>query len=142
MSYKSLMLAAAALAAVAVAPALAEEKSGPKHGAKVCRQLAAIDPDNDGALDLAEAKKQAAKVFAHLNRDKDDTLDRRELFFRLSRADFAAANPDNDGTIDRNEYVRIVVARFKAADPDKDGTIECKELKTREGRALLRLLRK
>jgi Ca2+-binding EF-hand superfamily protein len=34
----------------------------------------------------------------------------------------------------------VAAERFKAADPDQDGTIDKKELNSRAGRALLRML--
>ena len=100
-----------------------------------------FDTDNDGSLDLAEVKKAASRLFAKLDRDHDGTLDRRELGRRLSAREFAAADPDHDGTLTLDEYLAVVEQRFKAADPDNDGTLDVKELKSRAGRALLRLLR-
>jgi EF hand len=100
-----------------------------------------LDTDNDGTLDLAEAKKAASAVFARLDRDHDGTLDRRELRGRLSASEFAAADPDHDGTLTMEEYLGLVERRFNAANPDKDGTLDAKELNTSAGRALLRLLR-
>jgi len=108
------------------------------------RRSAAIrmfDTDNDGTLDLAEAKKAASALFAKLDRDHDGTLDRRELVGRLSAREFAAADPDHDGTLTLEEYLGVVEQRFNAANPDKDGTLDAKELNTRAGLALLRLLR-
>lgn len=110
---------------------------------KPCKTLAKIDPDNDGSMTLDEAKKAASAVFDRINKDsaKDSTLDARELRGRLSEKEIAAADPDKDKTIDKNEYLSIVEARFKAANKDKDGTIECKELYSKSGQALLRLLK-
>jgi hypothetical protein len=100
----------------------------------------ALDPDHDGTVDLAEAKKAAEALFDRLDRDHDGTLDRRELAGRLSAKDLAAADPDKDGTLTKSEYLAVVEQRFHAADPDNDGTLDAKELKSRQGRALLRLL--
>ena len=55
------------------------------------RAMRLLDTDNDGTVDLDEAKK-ANK----LDRDHDETLDRRELRGRLSAAEFAAADPDKE----------------------------------------------
>jgi len=99
-----------------------------------------FDTDNDGTLDLAEVKKAASALFAR-HRDHDGTLDRRELAGRLSAKELAAADPDHDGTLTADEYLAVVERRFNAANPDKDGTLDAKELNTRAGRALLRLLR-
>lgn len=103
--------------------------------------LRMLDPDNDGTVDLAEAKKAAADLFAKLDPDHDGTLDARELRGRLTAKELAAADPDHDGTLTLDEYLAVVEQRFKAADPDNDGTLDAKELKSRAGRALLRLLK-
>src|SRR5262249_31254841 len=102
--------------------------------------LQALDPDNDGTVDLNEAKKAAEATFDRLDRDHDGTLDKRELAGRLSARDLAAADPDKDGTLTKAEYLAVVEQRFRAADPDHDGTIDAKELRSSQGRALLRLL--
>ena len=103
--------------------------------------LKTLVPDNDGAVDLTEAKTAAGKLFDKLDRDHDGTLDRRELRGRLNGKDFAAADPDNDGTVDKNEFLAIVEKRFKAADPDNDGTIDAKESRSAAGRSLVQLLK-
>ena len=100
-----------------------------------------FDTDNDGTLDLAEAKKAAAALFAKLDRDHDGTLDRRELRGHMVSKEFAAADRDRDGTVDKKEYLAFVEKSFKAADRDHDGTVDAKELSSLRGLLLLRLLR-
>jgi Ca2+-binding EF-hand superfamily protein len=100
-----------------------------------------LDTDNDGTVDLAEAKKAASAVFDRLDRDHDGTLDKRELVGRLSAKQLAEADPDHDGTLTKDEYLAVVERRFNAANPDKDGTLDAKELSSAAGKALLRLLR-
>jgi len=100
-----------------------------------------FDTDNDGTLDLVEAKKAAAAAFAKLDRDHEGTLDVRELRGRLSAKDLKTADPDHDGTLTMDEYLAVVEQRFNAANPDQDGTLDGKELAKPAGRALLRLLR-
>ena len=100
-----------------------------------------LDTDNDGTVDLAEAKKAGSAVFDRLERDHDGTLDKRELAGRLSAKELAAADPDRDGTLTLDEYLAVVERRFNAANPDKDGTLDAKELNSRAGKALLRLLK-
>jgi len=80
-------------------------------------------------------------LFAKLDRDHDGTLDKPELAGRLGAKELAAADPDHDGTLTPDEYLAVVEQRFKAADTDKDGTLDAKELNTRAGQALLRLLK-
>ena len=76
-----------------------------------------------------------------LDRDHDSTVDKKELAGRLSSRELAAADPDHDGTLTADEYLTVVEQRFKAADPDGDGTLDAKELNSRAGKALLRLLK-
>ena len=108
--------------------------------ARRSRAMAALDTDNDGTVDLEEAKKAASDTFDKLDRDHDGTLDRRELRGRVRPAEFTAADPDKDRTISKDEYLKLVEDRFKAADRDNDGTLDERELRSRAGQALLRLL--
>ena len=108
------------------------------------RQTSAVqmfDTDNDGTLDLFEAKKSATALFTKLDGDHDGSVDLRELAGRLSAKELAAADPDHDGSLTLFEYLAVVEQRFNAANPDKDGTLDARELNTRAGRALLRLLK-
>jgi hypothetical protein len=41
----------------------------------------------------------------------------------------------------KNEYLAVVEKRFNAANPDRDGTLDSRELRTKAGQALLRLLK-
>ena len=121
------------LAGTSALPALA----APKHS----DALAMLDTDNDGTVDLAEAKKAASTVFDKLEKDNDGTLDKRELARRFSAKELAAADPDHDGTLSKEEYLAAVEQRFHAADPDNDGKLDAKELNSKAGRSLLRLLK-
>jgi Ca2+-binding EF-hand superfamily protein len=128
-----LFIAIAAMATLIAAPALA--KKDPAATIKL------FDTDNDGTVDLAEAKAAAGALFDKLNKDKDNTVDTKELQGRLSKVDLAAADPDKDGTLTKDEYLAVVEARFKAADPDNDGTLDAKEISSTAGKALVRLLK-
>jgi hypothetical protein len=103
--------------------------------------LKLFDTDNDGSIDLVEAKKAAGDLFDKLNADKDNTIDTKELQGRLSKKDLAANDPDKDNALTKDEYLAIVEARFKAADPDNDGKVDAKELATPAGKDLVRLLK-
>lgn len=103
--------------------------------------MKALDTDADKTVDLAEAQKSGEALFTRLEKDKDGTIDRKELGSRLSKKDFAAADPDSDGTLTKDEYLALVESRFKAADPDNEGTLDDKELHSKAGQALLRLIR-
>src|SRR5260370_23944119 len=98
-----------------------------------------LDTDNDGTVDLMEAKKAAAALFDKLDRDHDGTLDKRELAGRLTAKELAAADLDHDGTLTKDEYLAVVEQRFNAANSDSDGTLDAKELATKAGQNLMRL---
>jgi hypothetical protein len=104
--------------------------------------IKALDTDNDGTLDVDEVSKGAEAVFDRLQKDQDETLDRKELGSRLGAKEFAAADPDKDGTLTKEEYVALVRKLFKQADVGGDGKLEAKELRSKAGRALLRLVRR
>jgi Ca2+-binding EF-hand superfamily protein len=114
---------------------------GPAAAAsKRSHAMALLDSDNDGTVDLDEAKKAASALFDKLDRDRDGTLDKAELRGRLSAAEVAIADPDRDGTLSKVEYLKVVENRFKAADADKDGTLDEKELRSPAGQKVLLLL--
>lgn len=121
--------------------ALAAQAPAAFAAGKTCAALAAMDPDNDGTLDLNEAKAAASALFDKLETDKDGTLTTKELQGRLSKKEFAAGDPDKDKTLTKDEFLAIVGARFKAADVDGEGTIDCAEAKSKAGHALMHLLK-
>jgi Ca2+-binding EF-hand superfamily protein len=112
-------------------PALAAKNGGP---------VARLDTDNDGTVDLNEAKQAASVLFDKLDTDKDGTLDFKELHGHLTRKEFREADPDNDGTLSKDEFLAVIEKGFRAADPDNDGTVSAAEFKTAAGRSLGRLL--
>jgi hypothetical protein len=87
------------------------------------------------------AKSRRSSPVQMLDTDNDGTVDKRELARRLTPKELAAADPDHDGTLTKDEYLALVEQRFSAADPDHDGTLDAKELNTKAGQALLRLLK-
>jgi len=125
-------LAAAAGALSGTLPALA---------ASDYELLKGLDTDHDDTVDLGEAKRAAGIVFDKIDRDHDGTVTRHELSGRLSVSELAAADPDHDRTLTKDEYLAVVEQRFKAADADNDGTLTGAELRSKAGRALLRLLK-
>ena len=134
------LLVLVALAAVCGAASSGHAQSAKRPGgASVIKSL---DTDNDGTLDLAEVKKAASAKFKRLDRDNDGTLDKAEAKSAgIDAKAFARTDPDKDGTLSEAEYLALLERRFKAADPDKDGTLDEAELKTRAGRALVRMIR-
>lgn len=138
---KKVTLAIAALAAVALT-AGAEAGTHKKATAKSCPALNHIDPDNDGAMTLGEAKRRALVVFGKINPDKDLTLEAGEVKGRLTKKQFAAADRIiKDGKLGRLEWLMAVKSTFKAANPDGDRTIECDELHKGAGKTLYRMLK-
>jgi len=53
----------------------------------------------------------------------------------------ADADPDKDGTISKDEYLGLAEKLFKEADADGEGTLDAKELRSKAGRQLLKLLK-
>ncbi len=100
-----------------------------------------IDTNNDGTVDLNEAKAAASKTFDKLDTNHDGTLNRAELRGRVPEQDWKVANPDNDKTLSKDEYLNYVEYAFKRADTNDDGTVNAEEARTHAGRVLLRLLR-
>ena len=80
-------------------------------------------------------------MFDKLDTGKKGALDLKQFHGRLSRKEFAAADADKDGTLSKEEYLTVVEQRFKAADRKHDGKLVNWEFHTRQGRALVRLLR-
>jgi Ca2+-binding EF-hand superfamily protein len=114
--------------------------AAPAHAATKTGSAVRFDTDNDGTVDIDEAKKAAAELFDKLDIDEDGTLDVKELKGRLTQKEFTAADPDNEGTLSKDEYLAVVEKRFKATDPDNDGTVSAAEFKTAAGRSLSQLL--
>jgi Ca2+-binding EF-hand superfamily protein len=100
-----------------------------------------IDTDNDGTIDLNEAKAAAGAVFDKLEVNHTGKLDPAELRGRISMKDWATADPDHDQTLTKDEYLNFVEFAFKRADKDGEGTVDAKEARAPAGRALMRLLR-
>ena len=118
-------------AALVALPAWAKPKS----------VLAMIDTDNDGTIDLAEAKKAASALFDRLDPDRDGTLDRRELRGRLSAKGTCRGRSRQGWHADQGRIPQRRRAALQgAADPDNDGTLDAKELRSKAGKALLRLM--
>src|SRR3954453_5040715 len=63
-----------------------------------------FDTDNDGTVDLAEAKKAASALFDKVDKDKDGTLDKRELHGRLSAKELAGDDPAQAGSLHKDKY--------------------------------------
>ncbi len=103
--------------------------------------LSVADTDKDGSIDKAELDAAAGAQFDKLDKDKDGTLTKAEVGKRLSKADFAAADTDNDKTLSKDEYTAAAEKDFAAADADNDGKVEAKELKSKAGLALSKLIK-
>jgi Ca2+-binding EF-hand superfamily protein len=108
--------------------------------ARRSRTMQLLDPDSDGTVDLDETRKAASTLFDRLDRNRNGSLNKRELGGRVTQEEFAAVDADKDGSLSKNEYLAVVERRFKAADQGNDGKLTEKELRSYPGRALLRLL--
>ena len=99
-----------------------------------------LDPDNDGTVDLAEAKAAGADTFKKLDADNSGKLDAQKLAGRVKPKELKKADPDNDGTLDQSEYEALVEKRFIAANRHHDGTLKKGELKSHRGQRLVKLI--
>src|SRR5262245_37076800 len=113
-------------------PAIAAPKAG---GA-----MRTLDPNGDGAIDLAEARKVAGALFDRLDHNRDGLLNKRELGGRVTPQEFSVADRNRDGKLSKDEYLSVVESRFKAADAHNTGKVSERELFSRAGRPLARLL--
>ena len=126
-----LALALAGLAFGAMAPGMAASKQA---------IMQTLDPSGDGVIDLAEARAVASALFDRIDHNKDGLLNRRELGGRVTPQEFAIADRNRDGLLSKDEYLSVVEKRFKAADPNNSGKVSQRELFSRAGRPLARLL--
>jgi len=99
-----------------------------------------LDPDNDGTVDLAEAKAAGADTFKKLDADNSGKLDAKKLAGRVKAKELKKADPDNDGTLDQSEYEALVEKRFIEANRRHDGTLKKGELKSHAGQRLVKLI--
>lgn len=100
-----------------------------------------LDTDRDETIDLAEMEAAAAAAFDRLDKDTDTTLSYDEAKKRMTKNAFRGADPDEDQTLTKEEYVHMAEKLFKAADINNDGTLDARELQSRAGQALERLLK-
>src|SRR5579871_2035081 len=115
------------------------EGSTPTKEGKISRFLRETHPI-DKTLDLAEVKAAASAHFDELNKDGDSTLETKEVQGIIGAKAFKAADPDNDGSLSKDEYLALVEKVFKKADPDNDGTLDAKELQSKSGIQLRKLI--
>jgi Ca2+-binding EF-hand superfamily protein len=78
----------------------------------------------------------AAAVVSKYDRDSDQTLDLSEV----NTAASARFERNHDGTLSKDEYLALVQKFFRRADADHDGTLDAKELRSRAGQRLKRLI--
>lgn len=148
---KTLLLSAAALATVAVAPALAQ--TAPAHGQmagksvtraemvqKVQQHFAGLDSNNDGFVTRAES--DAARATMHQRLEKRVEHRGEAMFDRMdankdgsiSRAEFDAAHQSRAGKMRAGAGKRIQMMHgamggrmFELADADRDGRVSLAE---------------
>jgi Ca2+-binding EF-hand superfamily protein len=103
--------------------------------------MQAFDVNKNGKLELAEIKSAAAARFDELNPDGDDALDEREAAPVLPGEAFRAADTDRNGTVNKAEYLAYVEQMFNVTNPDRDGSLDRAELDSKNGQALMKMLR-
>jgi len=103
--------------------------------------LRAFDIDKDGTLDLAEVKSAAAARYDELDPKLDDNMDQHQAASALRGAAFRQADTNHDSKLSKAEYLAYAERRFHATDHEGDGKLDHKELSSKAGQALMRLLR-
>jgi len=119
---------------VAVPPAFASEGARPGS-------FSAIGGDDNGTIDLEQAKRAAEIRFQHLDRHHTGKLSWTQLGRRrVTLQEFSWADRDHEGTLDKDEYLTLVERQFRAADLDHDGRVSRAEFYATAGLPLRRLL--
>jgi hypothetical protein len=80
------------------------------------------------------------KRFIKWDWSRAGALDAKEVSGLIEKKQLDAADPDNDGRLTKEEYLSLVDRFFKEADADNEGTLDSKELHSKAGRALKRLI--
>ena len=119
------------LFAVMVTSLVAMAQAADPTDAQLDAAFKKADPDNDGTVNWAEARKFGITraAFDHANPDKDGTLDKKEFLAAITYQ-FERSNADKDGTLDRKEAGKAGIKgkkTFDAANPDNDGTLDLAE---------------
>ena len=104
-----------------------------------------FDQDGDGSIDLKEAKTAAAAEFDKMDKDHEGTVDNEELGGRVTLLDQQLQEGrfrfwKIKGTLTKDQYLELAETQFKTADPNNDGTLDAKELESKAGQDLLKLL--
>ncbi len=143
----TLLLRFARFAAVAVLLAAGVLLEGSSVSAQTsgADAITMFDKDNDGTIDLEEAKAAAAALFDKLDLNHDGTLTQEELGDRgtVPQRLSPSPNPFKQFAVDtmtKEDYLALTERRFKLADRDNDGKLDAKELESEAGQALLKLL--
>lgn len=150
---KFVIFSAAALAAVAMAPALAQTAPATDHSAhgkrhemrmapmtraqvleKVQTHFAKVDADNDGVVTKAEM--EAMRSARHERKAGQDGKAGREgkagharMHAGMHGKMFAMADGNNDGRVSLQEATAAAAAHFDRADANRDGTLTPEEMR-------------
>lgn len=133
---KSLLIAFA-LAALAAAPALAQERpdGGDRPSRYAERFITLFDTDGDGKVSLKEIEAEQARLFGAIDVDRDASLSvdefrrRGRLIQRLRTTTlFDLLDVNGDQKLSLEEIDAPARRWFKRYDADGDGAIEAREL--------------
>lgn len=111
---RKLLISAATLATLAGAAAAQDITTA---------HLAALDSNNDGAVDATEFDAYMVAAFGSIdkNGDRHITLVESEGF--MTPEQFAAANTNGDGGLSEAEFIAAAKSDFAKADLDQDGKL-------------------
>jgi Ca2+-binding EF-hand superfamily protein len=82
-----------------------------------------LDMDDDGAVEGSEFDAFMSAAFAHLDTNKDGSLDASEMRELLTPAQVTDLDANSDGMVSRSEFVAQGQEDFRGADKDGDGQL-------------------
>ena len=111
------------------------------RGGMLLGLLRGADANRDGVITLDEVMAQAGKMFAQLDRNKDNVVDKADFdSLRQEMVDYRVKRfvhhfgADKDGKVTREQFEKVAKERFAMGDLDNDGKISRDERPGRGGR--------
>jgi Ca2+-binding EF-hand superfamily protein len=108
---------------------------GPMGGGRMMGLLRQADANKDGVVTLDEATAEAGRMFARLDRNKDNVVDQGDFdALRKETVDYRVKRfihhfgGDRDGKVTREQFEKVTKERFALHDLNNDGTISRDEI--------------
>ncbi len=101
----------------------------PARAGEAVRSFAESDRNRDGSVDRREMERRALEVFSFADGDRDAHLSREEYDSLVLDEPFAAADANHDGRVSTREFVALRTRDFDAADRNHDGVLSADEVR-------------